>query len=159
MSSLPSSSLLRWAPMRFRPLSRDPFTDIGRTIPEFRSVGLAESKEFHGFSVDKKNVFEIDGEAARFLFQYAPKRVDMFSCNAAAYEQHHEIFSANNSIDSAAHCGFGFILLFRLASRSGLRRIGSVEHVCRAQLFTHDSRRGKPIGFPSLPGVCFTEKC
>jgi hypothetical protein len=48
-------------------LPRDPFTDIGRTIPEFRSVGLAERKEFHGFSVDKKNVFEIDGRA-RFLF-------------------------------------------------------------------------------------------
>src|SRR5713101_4658803 len=92
--------------MRFRPLSRDPFTDIGRTIPEFRSVGLAESKQFHGFSVDKKNVFEIDGEAARFLFQYAPKHVDMFPSNSAAYEQHHEIFSANDSIDSAAHFGY-----------------------------------------------------
>ena len=89
--------------MRFRLLSRDPFPDIGRTIPEFRSVGLAESKEFHGFSVDKKNVFEIDGKTARFLFQYAPKYFDMFSCNPAAYEQHHEIFSANDSIDSAAH--------------------------------------------------------
>lgn len=54
--------------MRFHPLSRDPFTDIGWTIPELRSVGLAESKEFYGFSVDKKNVFEVDGEAARFLF-------------------------------------------------------------------------------------------
>jgi hypothetical protein len=70
--------------MPFRPLSRDPFTDIGRRIPEFRSVGLAESKEFHSFSVDKKNVFEIDGEAARFLFQHAPKHVDVFSCNPAA---------------------------------------------------------------------------
>src|SRR6266550_5365522 len=89
--------------MRFRLLSRDPFTDIGRTIPEFRSVGLAERKEFHGFSVDKKNVFEIDGETARFLFQYAPKYVDMFSRNPAAYEQHHEVFSANDSVDSAAH--------------------------------------------------------
>jgi hypothetical protein len=29
----------------------------------------------------------------------------MFSCNPAAYEQHHEIFSANLSVDSAAHCG------------------------------------------------------
>jgi hypothetical protein len=29
----------------------------------------------------------------------------MFSCNPAAYEQHHEIFSANPSVDSAAHCG------------------------------------------------------
>ena len=55
-------------------------------IPEFRSVGLAERKKFHGFSVDKNNVFEIDGEAARFLFQDAPKHVDMFPCNPAAYE-------------------------------------------------------------------------
>src|SRR5260370_12652686 len=91
--------------MRFRPLSRSPFTDIGWTIPEFRSVGLAESKEFHSFSVDKKNVLEIDDEAVRFLFQYAPKHVDMFSCNPAAYQQHHETFSANDSIDSAAHFG------------------------------------------------------
>jgi hypothetical protein len=93
--------------MRFRLLSGDPFTDIGRTIPEFRSLGLAESKESHGFSVDKKNVFEIDGEAARFLFQHAPKHVDMFPCNPAAYKQHHETFSANDSIDSAAHCHCG----------------------------------------------------
>src|SRR5260370_4362178 len=87
------------------PLSRDPFTDIGRTIPEFRSAVLAESKEFHGFSVDKKNVFEIDGEAARFLFHHPPEHVDMFPCNPAAYEQHHETFSANDSIDSAGHFG------------------------------------------------------
>src|ERR1700751_2643753 len=98
-------SLLPRALRRFRHLSSDPLTDIGRTIPEFRSVGLAESKEFHGFSVDKKNIFEVDGEAARFLFQYAPKHVDMFSCNPTTYEQHHEIFSANDSIDSAAHFG------------------------------------------------------
>src|SRR5229473_8488815 len=104
--------------MRFRPLSREPFTDIGRTIPEFRSVGLADSKEFYGFSVDKKNVVEIDGEATRFLFQYAPKHVDMFPCNPAAYEQHHETFSANNSIDSAAHLwAFGSILPFLLLDR------------------------------------------
>ena len=91
--------------MRFRPLSRDPFTDIGRTIPEFRSVGLAESKEFHGFSVDKINVFEIDGEAARFLAQYVPMHLDMFPCNPASHEQHHETFCANDSINSAAHFG------------------------------------------------------
>ena len=102
---LPSfQPLLRRALMRFRPLSRDPFMDIGRTVPEFRSVGLAESKEFHGFSVDKKNVFEIDGESTRLLFQYASKHVDMFPCDAAAYEQHHETFRADDSIDSAAHC-------------------------------------------------------
>ena len=110
--------LLPRAAMRFRTLSPDPFTDIGRTIPEFRSVALSESKEFHGFSVDEKNVFEIDGESTRFLFQYASKHVDMFSCNPAADEQHHEVFSANDAVDSAAHVwAFGFI---STASRSGL---------------------------------------
>jgi len=93
--------------MRFGHLSRDPFTYIGRTIPEFRSVGLAESKECHGFSVDENDVFEIDGEAARFLFQHATKHVDMLPCNPAAYEQHHETVSVSDSIDSAAHSGSG----------------------------------------------------
>jgi hypothetical protein len=62
--------------MRFRPLSLDPFTDIGRTIPEFSSFGLAESKEFHGFSVDKNNVFEIDaffGSPSLYLLQFCAK--------------------------------------------------------------------------------------
>src|ERR1700738_2684205 len=104
--------------MRFHPLSRHPFTDIGWTIPEFRSVGLAESKEFHSCAVDKKNVLEIDDEAARFLFQYALKHVDMFSCNPAAYEQHHEVFSANHSVDSAPHLwAFGSIRPFLLLDR------------------------------------------
>ena len=120
-------------------------------------MGLAERKEFHGFSVDKKNIFEIDGEAARFLFQYAPKHVDMFPCNPAAYEQHHEAFSANDSIDSAAHFGLS-IQSFHSFYRSGLRRTGFVKRVYRAQLLTHDSRRSNPSGFPSLPGVCFTEE-
>src|SRR5580700_9255982 len=97
-------ALHRWAPMCFRPLSRDPFTNVRRTIPKFRSAALSESKEFHGFSVDKKNVLEIDGQAPRFLFQFASKHVHMFSCNTAAYQQHHETFRANHSIDSAAHC-------------------------------------------------------
>jgi len=104
--------------MRFRPLSRDPFTDVGGTVPELRSVGLAESKEFHGVSVDKKNVSEIDGEAARFLFQYAPKHLDMFPCNPAAYEQLHETFSTNDSINSAVHFGLS-VQSFHSFYRSG----------------------------------------
>ena len=91
--------------MRFRPFSRDPFTDVGRTIPEFRSVGLAESKELHGLSVDKKNILEIDCESTRLPLQYAAKHVDMFPSNPAAYEQDHAIAIANDSVDSAAHRG------------------------------------------------------
>jgi hypothetical protein len=106
MSSLPFSSCSDGRQcVSALSLSLDPFTDIGRTIPEFRSLGLAESKEFHGFSVDKKNVFEIDGEAARFLFQCAPKHVDMIPCNLAAYKQHHQVFRTNDSINSAVHLG------------------------------------------------------
>ncbi len=87
--------------MRFRPLSSDPFTDVGWTISEFRSVALSASKKFHGLSVDKKNVFEIDGEGPRFLVHFASEHVDMFPAHATAYEQHHETFRANDSVDSA----------------------------------------------------------
>src|SRR4051812_40533486 len=79
----------------------------------------------------------------------------MFSCNPAAYEQHHEILSVNDSI-------LQLIVVSRFnpsispASRSELRRTGFVKHVRRARILTHHSRRSKPIGFPSLPDVCFT---
>jgi hypothetical protein len=91
--------------MRFRPLSCNPLADIGRTTPQFRSVYLAESEEFHAFSVNKKNVLEIDYKTVRFLFQRLPKRIDMLSCNLSAYDSHHETFTVNDSVDSAAHCG------------------------------------------------------
>jgi len=39
-------ALAPMAPIRFHPLSRDPFTDIGRTIPEFRSVGSVRVRSF-----------------------------------------------------------------------------------------------------------------
>src|SRR5580698_11357352 len=97
------------------PLSGDPFTDIGRTIPEFRSVGFAKSKELYCFSINKKNVLEIDGEAARFPFQYPPKHVDMFPRNPATHEQHHAIVLANGSVDSAVHRGSSGLLFCRIA--------------------------------------------
>ena len=103
MSSLPSIPCSGRLALRFNPFSRDPFTDIGRTIPEFRSVGLPESKKSHGFSVDKKNVFEIDGEAAGFLFQYAPKHIHIVLCNPSANAQDIKILSDNNAVNSAAH--------------------------------------------------------
>ncbi len=109
MSSLQSGS---WADgrLRFRPLFGNPFTDIRRTISEFRSVCLAKSKKLHGLPVDKKNVLEIDGKATRFLFKYASKRIDMFSCNPAADDQQHEVFSADDSVDSAAHDGLPIVI-------------------------------------------------
>ncbi len=81
-----------------------------RTLSEFRFVCLAKSKKLHGVPVDKKNVLEIDGKATRFLFKYASKRIDMFSCNPAADDQQHEVFSADDSVDSAAHDGLPIII-------------------------------------------------
>src|SRR5580698_7145391 len=43
-----------------RPSPRHPFTDVRWTISQFRSAGFLERKQFYGFSVDKKNVLEID---------------------------------------------------------------------------------------------------
>src|SRR6202044_4075461 len=77
-----------WWPL-LRPLSCDPFTDVGWTIPEFRSEGLALSKQLHGFSVDKKNVLEIDGQSIRFLFQRDSQRLNMFPGYLPPYQQHH----------------------------------------------------------------------
>jgi hypothetical protein len=143
--------LLALAPMgalRFGPLSRDPFTDVGRTIPEFRSVGLTESKEFHAFSVGKKDVLKIDGEAARFLFQYAPKHVDMFPCNPAAHEQHHEIVIANESVDPAAHCRLRFTastLLVPSESGDYLERPNRVQNSCQCHAY-ENKRRALALG-------------
>jgi len=52
--------LLRRVRLTLRPLSGNPFTDIGRTIPELRSTILAQRKEFHAISVDERDVLEID---------------------------------------------------------------------------------------------------
>src|ERR1700734_1798313 len=102
-----------WWPL-LRPLSCDPFTDVGWTIPEFRSEGLALSKQLHGFSVDKKNVLEIDGQSIRFLFHCASQRLNMFPGNPAAYEQPHALVLSNDSVDPAAHCGSSVYFLYRV---------------------------------------------
>jgi hypothetical protein len=51
-----------------RTFSRYPFMDIGRTISEFSPLRLAASKQFHRFSVNERQVLEIDGQPARLLF-------------------------------------------------------------------------------------------
>src|SRR5580658_9900786 len=101
---LSSCKCLLRALVNLRPLSCHPFADVGGAISELNSPVLRESKEFHSFSVDKKNVLEIDGESIRFLFQLASEHVDVLSCNSPAYGQHHRVFRTNDSVDSAAHC-------------------------------------------------------
>jgi hypothetical protein len=53
----PLPSLLFLAPTNSCSLlSRDPFTDIGRAVSEFRSVRFAERQEFYGPSVQEKDL-------------------------------------------------------------------------------------------------------
>jgi hypothetical protein len=37
--------------VHLRPLARDPFTDLGRTVLDLSSIGFAESQKSHGFAV------------------------------------------------------------------------------------------------------------
>src|SRR6266446_9836235 len=135
--------------MRFRPLSRDPFMDIGRTIPEFRSVGLA---------VDKKNFFLRSMAKLPDSCSNTPRSMSTCSPVIRPLTNNTTRLSALTT-RSILQLIFGLsVQSFHSFYRSGLRRTGFVKHVCRAQLLTHDSRRSHPIGFPSLPGVCFTEE-
>jgi len=91
-------------------------------------VVLAESKEFHGFSVDEKNVFEIDSEAARFLFQHAPKQS---TCSPVILPL------MNNTTSFSA-----------VTTRSILQLICLLS--VQLQRLTHGSRRREPSSFPDL---------
>src|SRR5713226_2684657 len=57
--------------IRVCPLSRDPFTDIGQAVSEFGSVRFVDRQEFYGLAVHEKDILEIDGHCAPFLFQQA----------------------------------------------------------------------------------------
>ena len=94
--------------IRVHSLSRYPFTDIGRAVSEFGSVRFADRQEFYGLAVREKDVFEIDGHCARFLFQQATKHVHILRCNPSADAQDHKVLSDNMAVDSAAHCRFTF---------------------------------------------------
>jgi hypothetical protein len=87
------------------PFSRDPFTDIGRTVSECTSPGLDQGKEFHGFAIDEHHILEVQDRGNRFLFQQPAKRLDVFLPDSARYGQHNDIFLSQDPINSAAHCG------------------------------------------------------
>jgi hypothetical protein len=94
--------------IRVHPLSRYPFADIGRAVSEFGSVRFADRQEFYGPAVREKDVFEIDGDCAPFLFQQATKHVRILRCDPSADAQDHKVLSDNMAVDSAAHCRFTF---------------------------------------------------
>jgi len=106
----------------FRSLSRDPFADIRRAVPEFSSVELSSSEEFHSLAVDQIDVLEIDSNRTRIILDYVAKCVHILFCNPAAYAQHHDVVAADNPVDSAAHIeiadeAFAFLLIGAFLAR------------------------------------------
>jgi hypothetical protein len=95
------------------------------------------NKEFHGLSVDQNDVLQIDGNCTRFLLDYVVKYVQILFCNSAADAQHHDVVTADESIDSAAHFDVAdealvFLLICFLSGTAGV--IGSL---CIRQAFSH----------------------
>ena len=70
---------------------------------DYSPVELSLGKEFHCLPVDQNDVFQIDGNCTRFFLYYAAKCVQILLCNSAADAQHHDVVTADDSIDSAAH--------------------------------------------------------
>jgi hypothetical protein len=98
-----SCSLVGPLSLHICPLSRDPFTDIRRTIPELSLVVLDQRKELHSFTVDERHVLEIDDQCTGFLSQHIAERLHMFPGKAPTYAQHNAIAAFNDPVDSAAH--------------------------------------------------------
>src|SRR5262249_28268950 len=96
------------SPLRL--LSRDPFPDVGRAVPEFDSVYFADHQEFHDVAVDEKDVPEIDRYGAALPCEHLPKDVQVFRCNPATYEQDHQTFVSHLSVDPAAHRDVALVL-------------------------------------------------
>ncbi len=140
--------------MRFRLLSRDPFTDIGRTIPEFRSVGLAERRSFT-VSLSTRRTFLRSMAKPPDSCSSTPRSMSTCSPVIRPLTNNTTRLSAltTRSILQLI-CGRS-ILLFPLASRSGLRRTGSVEHVCRAQISTQGLTPQQPHWFSKSPRRLF----
>src|SRR4051794_13358460 len=84
-------------------LSSDPFPDIRRAVSKFSSVRFTHAQEFHRLAVHQKDILEVEGHPARFLFQQGPKHVHIFPCDPATDAQDHKILSDNKPVDSAAH--------------------------------------------------------
>jgi hypothetical protein len=82
----------------------DPLTYIGRTIPEFGSLGFAEGKESHRFLIDKKDVLEIDRHSALFLCEQVSQRLDLLAFKPTTDAQDRQTFFTDESFDSPIRC-------------------------------------------------------
>jgi hypothetical protein len=93
-------------------------------VSDYSSVELSLSKEFDSLSIDQNDVLQIDGDCTRFLLYYVVQCVQILLCNSAADAQHHDVVTADDSIDSAAHFDIADeVFVFLLISVSFLARL------------------------------------
>jgi hypothetical protein len=83
----------------FRSLLCDPFANVRRAVPKYRSFALFLSKEFHDLSICQNDVLQIEGHRTRFLLHYVSKCIHIPFCNPAADAQLHNVVD-NNAVDS-----------------------------------------------------------
>jgi hypothetical protein len=81
--------------------SRDPFADIGRTVPERDSVRFVQRQEFHRITVDQLQFRELDRDDAAFLERSA-KDFQVFDSNPPADAEKNTLFN-RKLVDSAGH--------------------------------------------------------
>jgi hypothetical protein len=83
----------------FRSLPCDPFANVRRAIPKYRSLALFLSKEFHDLSIGQNDVLQIEDHRTRFLLHYVSKCIHIPLCNPAADAQRHNVVD-DNAVDS-----------------------------------------------------------
>jgi hypothetical protein len=88
---------------RFCSLSRDPFANVSRAVPQRDSTALGLSKKFHRVPVDQNDVLKVDGNCTRFPLDQVAKCIHFLFCDPAAYAKRNNVVAVDNSVDSPGH--------------------------------------------------------
>jgi hypothetical protein len=105
--------LFRRVSINLSSLARNPFTDVSRAVSELYSLCFGDDKKLHAFTVDQKDVLEIDGDDAT-LIEHVPKELQVLWRNPTADAHDLPIVFNRQPVDPEAHWRFG--------SRFSLRR-------------------------------------
>ncbi len=75
-------------PFRYtRPLTDDPFADVGRTVSKFNSTLFKSGKRPYGIPIHDKHFLQIDSDFALLLPEDFPQHLDVLRFKPAAHPQ------------------------------------------------------------------------
>src|SRR5262245_15479157 len=104
--------------IRTLPLSRNPFTHVGRTVFKFDSARLRKAKNLDRFVTHQSDLCEINRHSFRclvFVCQF-PQRLHVRTVNASTHAQDAKAIRSKNSFNFAGHRVPRFKLVARLAT-------------------------------------------